>query len=266
MTVQPARRQRRRPLGPAALGVGTVSLALAAVVATVLVLAPGTGPGESVADGNAPRPQQLAAPTPSDDQPAGPPAASPPPAVPHQADGWSHSPQRLAAIDADRPVSEQARAAAVEPPIDAEPAAPVRIVIPAIDVDHPVVAVGLLADGAMAVPDFGLAGWYEPGPMVGEPGPAVIAAHVSSAAGPDVFAGLVDLEPGDEIAVETASGGRHVFVASGSEQQLKEQLPTDRIWSDDDEPVLRLITCGGEFDSAAGSHRDNVIVYAEQAS
>jgi hypothetical protein len=29
------------------------------------------------------------------------------------------------------------------------------------------------------------------------------------------------------------------------------------------EPALRLVTCGGGFDRARGSYRDNVIAYAE---
>ena len=254
-------RERRWPQGLAALAAAALVLALLLAVLALLgdrwppppdEPASRAAATDPAAEGDGPPPDRL--------MPA--PATTAP-----QADGWSHSPQRLATLTADRPDSATGGTAigGIGPAIDAEPAAPVRLVIPAIDVDPPVVPVGLLASGAMAVPDFGLAGWYEPGPLVGEPGPAVIAAHVSSTAGPDVFAGLVDLAPGDEIAVETASGGRHVFVAAASEQLPKEQLPTDRIWSDDDEPVLRLITCGGEFDAAARSHRDNVIVYAEQA-
>jgi hypothetical protein len=46
------------------------------------------------------------------------------------------------------------------------------------------------------------------------------------------------------------------------ERQPKQALPTERIWNDTREPVLRLITCGGSFDRAAGHYRDNVIVYA----
>ncbi len=43
-------------------------------------------------------------------------------------------------------------------------------------------------------------------------------------------------------------------------------LPADRIWGDTDRPVLRLITCGGSFDSSTGHDRDNVVVYASPTS
>jgi sortase (surface protein transpeptidase) len=144
-------------------------------------------------------------------------------------------------------------------------AKPVRVVIPAIDVDADLVALGLNDDGSMEVPDFGLAGWYEPGPRPGEPGPAVIAAHVDSVRGPDVFFRLRDLAMGDKVTVEYADGSDTTFVVKNSEQQLKEDLPVERIWNPTDHPVLRLITCGGEFDASARSYLSNLIVYASAA-
>ncbi len=145
------------------------------------------------------------------------------------------------------------------------PASPVRVVIPAIDVDAEIIDVGLLPDGAMEVPDFGLAGWYELGPKPGEVGPAVIAAHVDSRDGPDVFFRLDELEPGNEIVVEDADGGVETFTVTSSELTPKDELPTERIWSSEDAPVLRLITCGGDFDRSARSYLSNTIVYADHA-
>lgn len=140
---------------------------------------------------------------------------------------------------------------------------PVRVVIPAIGVDAPVVPVALTADGALDVPDFGLAGWYRLGPRPGEPGPAVIAGHVDSRAGPDVFYRLRELPSGALVAIHDAEGAVHQFTVSAVEQHDKDQLPADRIWSDDDTPVLRLITCGGTFDRSVRHYTDNVVVFAE---
>ena len=143
-------------------------------------------------------------------------------------------------------------------------AEPVRVVIPAIAVDAHVVPVGLHDNGALAVPDFGLAGWYELGPRPGETGPAVIAAHVDSRAGPDVFYRLAELTSGDEIEVHDSDGTVHRFTVSAVEQHSKDHLPADRIWRDDQAPVLRLITCGGTFDRSVRHYTDNVIVFAER--
>jgi sortase (surface protein transpeptidase) len=151
------------------------------------------------------------------------------------------------------------------PPPPAPAADPVAIVVPAIGVDADVVPVGLNADNSMETPDFGLAGWYTEGPRPGDEGPAVIVAHVDSRSGPDVFYRLRDLTPGDEIAVEQADGRSATFVVESMEQTDKDDLPVDRIWNDTDQPVLRLITCGGIFDRSIGHYEDNIIVYASAA-
>jgi sortase (surface protein transpeptidase) len=154
---------------------------------------------------------------------------------------------------------------AVEP-VPARPAAPrgepARVVIPAIDVAADLIGVGLAKDGSMEVPDFGLAGWYTEGPRPGHTGPAVIAAHVDSKAGPDVFYRLDDLARGDEIRVVYDSGDQVTFVVESSEQTPKDELPVDTIWPITRERLLTLVTCGGQFDRGTGHYRDNVIVYA----
>ena len=145
-----------------------------------------------------------------------------------------------------------------------DPGDPVRVTISAIGVDAPLVPVGLRSDGAMETPDFGHAAWYQPGPRPGEPGPAVLVAHVDAREqGPDVFFRLRDLRPGDRVTVHYTDSAR-TFTVTDTEQAAKTTLPTERIWPATTDPVLRLITCGGAFDRSAGSYLDNVIVYADQ--
>ncbi len=139
---------------------------------------------------------------------------------------------------------------------------PARVVIEAIGVDAAVTAVGLRKDGEMAVPDPGLAGWYDEGPRPGEAGPAVVVAHVSSRRGPDVFHRLDELRPGDQVVIERRDGTSATWVVTQSEQTDKDDLPVDRIWDRTRRPVLRLVTCGGTI-QADGHYDDNVIVYAE---
>lgn len=142
-------------------------------------------------------------------------------------------------------------------------ARPVRVIIPSIDVDAPVGPVGLNADGSMEVPEFGDAAWYTGGPRPGRPGPAVVVAHVDSYEGPDVFYRLSELKAGDRVIVRAADGQRRAWRVVSSEQTPKDELPTERIWNVTRQPVLRLVTCGGNFDEATGHYLDNVIVYAE---
>lgn len=141
---------------------------------------------------------------------------------------------------------------------------PTRVLVPAIGVDEALTGVGLQPDGEMAMPDFGDAAWYDRGPRPGAPGPAVVVAHVHGPAGDDVFARLHELRPGDRITVRRTDGSS-TFVVRGSELAPKEALPYERIWSTTDQPVLRLITCGGRPDPQGGGYPANTIVYADLA-
>lgn len=145
-----------------------------------------------------------------------------------------------------------------EPEPQGEPA---RVVIPAIDVDVRLVRLGLAPDGSMQVPDAGFAGWYVEGPRPGHDGPAVIAAHVDSRAGPDVFHRLHELVSGDRVHVTYDSGDEVTFTVASRAQTPKEALPVEDIWPLTNDRLLTLITCGGEFDRSVGHYRDNVIVY-----
>lgn len=139
------------------------------------------------------------------------------------------------------------------------------ISIPAIGVESRIVAVGLRSDGEMETPDFGLAAWYTEGPRPGEAGPAVVIAHVDSRAGPDVFFRLRELTAGDTISIARADGSTGRWRVRSSEHTPKDELPTQRIWNNTKEPVLRLITCGGAFDREKRSYVENVVVYATAA-
>jgi hypothetical protein len=48
----------------------------------------------------------------------------------------------------------------------------------------------------------------------------------------------------------------------GRQQFEKAQLPTTQLFSEDGNPTVVLITCGGEFDEGRRSYSDNLVVYA----
>jgi sortase (surface protein transpeptidase) len=146
-------------------------------------------------------------------------------------------------------------------------ALPVRLQIPAIEVSTPLVKLGRLPDGSLEVPkDWATAGWYDGGPRPGQPGPAVILGHVDSKTGPAVFYRLRALRPGDIVRVGLADGRELAFRVQRLERYPKDRFPTEAVYFPTLNRELRLITCGGEFDYAAGSYRDNIVVYATLAS
>ncbi|MFD0801849.1 class F sortase [Streptomonospora algeriensis] len=123
---------------------------------------------------------------------------------------------------------------------------------------------GLRPDGEIEVPrSFDTAGWYSEGPAPGQPGAAVIGAHVDSETGPALFHRLAHVEEGDRIEVERADGRTTVFRVFGVERHAKNRFPTERVYGPTGgHPELRLVTCGGEFNERRQSYRDNVVVFA----
>jgi hypothetical protein len=138
---------------------------------------------------------------------------------------------------------------------------PVRVVIPVLKVDASVVAVGLKNGNEMEIPTVGLVGWYRLGSAPGAAGPSVLVSHVSWSGKKGAFYKLKDLKPGDEVQVYDAAGDCAVFQVDSSETILKTKLPMDRIWNKTDQAVIRLITCGGTYNSKTGHYLSNVIVY-----
>ncbi|MFD8881086.1 class F sortase [Streptomyces erythrochromogenes] len=139
-----------------------------------------------------------------------------------------------------------------------------RIRIPTINVDAPVMTVGLDAEGWIDAPppqERNLAGWYLNGISPGQRGSAVVVGHVDNAQGPAVFYGLGSVKPGNRIEVERYDGRTAVFEVYGVEVFSKEAFPGARVYGDTGHAELRVITCGGGY-SKAGGYDGNVVVFA----
>src|SRR5690348_2947596 len=84
-----------------------------------------------------------------------------------------------------------------------------RVRIPAIQVDAPVVPVGLDSAGWVDAPppdNANLAGWFTGAVSPGEKGTAVIVGHVDNMRGPAVFYGLGALKKGNRVEVQRKDG------------------------------------------------------------
>ncbi|ONF65182.1 class F sortase [Amycolatopsis keratiniphila] len=168
-------------------------------------------------------------------------------------------PGKVASPAPPSPVSSVAEA----PPL--APAKPARLEIPAIGVrTGAIVDLGLAGDGTLEVPhDAVTTGWFTGGPAPGEVGPAVLAGHVDYKKVPGVFVRLKELKAGDEALVHREDGITAVFTVYAVERHPKVSFPTEKVYGDTTGPELRLITCGGDFDSSTGNYLDNVVAFAK---
>jgi sortase (surface protein transpeptidase) len=115
----------------------------------------------------------------------------------------------------------------------------------------------------MEVPkDAASAGWFSEGPTPGALGPAVIAGHVTWDGAPAVFHRLGTLRRGDRVIVARKDGKTAVFSVSRVARFSKSRFPSRMVYGAINHAGLRLITCGGTYDTARRRYLDNVVVFA----
>jgi hypothetical protein len=147
---------------------------------------------------------------------------------------------------------------------------PVSVSIPAIGVQSKLLHLGLNRDGTLQVPSLAtsanVAAWYKNSVTPGAAGTSVIEGHVDSYHGPGVFFRLGALRPGNQIHVTRADGVTAVFRVTGVRSYAKDEFPARTIYGPANYAALRLITCGGDFDTATGHYLSSVVVFASLVS
>jgi LPXTG-site transpeptidase (sortase) family protein len=139
---------------------------------------------------------------------------------------------------------------------------PVALRIPELGINAWTIPVGVDSQDRYDVPSADTIGWYKFGPAPGAEGSSVLAAHVAYNGVRGVFADLGSLKPGATVEVDSAEGTttfRVVDVVSVAKADLAGIGAFDR----DGKSLLRLVTCGGEFDEQNREYSDNVVVTAE---
>jgi sortase (surface protein transpeptidase) len=110
----------------------------------------------------------------------------------------------------------------------------------------------------------GVVGWWWRGPTPGSAGPALLAGHRDTRTGAAVFHRLAELRPGDAIRVHRGDGHAARFTVEDV-RTLPRQGFDARLAYGPRRPgraELRLLTCAGAWDEAAGAYAANVVVSA----
>ncbi len=171
------------------------------------------------------------------------------------------------------PVALSAGRAPVAPPAPVTPAAPaapatgpevgsLRLEIPALGLDVPLGGTTTDGAGVLVPPEEPEdAEWFTGSARPGDPGPSVVVGHVASRRGPGVFRRLAELGPRDEVVVHRGDAVVRFRVTS-VRTVPKTEFPTQAVYGPVPGPELRLITCGGGFDTTTRHYLDNVVVSA----
>lgn len=189
-------------------------------------------------------------------------APQPPASAGHSA--AAHAPAASSSTPSATPSAGTQLAAGAVTPLPSSQ--PTHLDVPAIGVSSDLLQLGQNPDGTVEVPPLGKdskAGWYRNSPTPGELGPAVLLGHVDSAEhGSGVFFKLGALKPGDTVSVTRADQATATFTVTRVASFPKDHFPTLDVYGNTDDAELRLITCGGPFDSAARNYLNNIVVYA----
>lgn len=140
---------------------------------------------------------------------------------------------------------------------------PVRLIIPAINVNASIQQLGVTQSGEMDVPNNTVdVGWFKLGSRPGEKGSAVIAGHLNGKNGEaGVFTNLYKLKQGDKLYIEDDKGVSITFVVR--ENRAYDSGYAEDVFSSSDSAHLNLITCNGVWDKNKKSYTKRLVVFAD---
>lgn len=143
---------------------------------------------------------------------------------------------------------------------------PIRLRIPAINVNSAVEPVGITPGGVMDIKENqDNTAWYKYGPRPGENGNAVIAGHYGwDHQKPSVFTQLSKLQEGDKLYVDSDKRTTIAFVIRKSKRYNPDADTTAIFKSNDGNSHLNLITCDGSWDEAKKSYTNRLVVFADR--
>ena len=142
---------------------------------------------------------------------------------------------------------------------------PIRLTIPSLHIDAPIVAVGVDESGQMQIPPLVTQiGWYKYGPAPGATsGSIVLAGHVDSATQAlGAFFRLRDIPEHAEVTITARNGSLLSYTVIAREEFPKTMVPLRSLFARTGPPRLTLITCGGTFNRTIRSYNDNIVITA----
>ena len=157
------------------------------------------------------------------------------------------------------------------------PAPPVRLAIPRLYIDAPIITMGLGADRYPEVPERpDQVAWYNFTAAPGQRSNAVLAGHVDWQTStrqpiPGVFYRLRELEIGDSIAITLEDGQKLNYRVTGNVATAYEDPNVLKAMDYTSKEVITMITCGGTWLKTGqgpfgGNYSHRVLVRAERVA
>lgn len=142
---------------------------------------------------------------------------------------------------------------------------PVRLLIPSIGVDAPIISIGTASDGSIGVPSGPYeTAWFNASPRPGEKGSSIITGHFGRwrSGAESVFDNLNKLKPGDKIYVRDENGNLISFTIQET-QVYKSSDSVPEIFEANGY-YLNLITCNGTWLPDKKTFTNRLIVFSKK--
>lgn len=149
------------------------------------------------------------------------------------------------------------------PPAPVNPESPKRFRIPSLKINAPIRNVGLLKDGAIAVPNYlGQVGWYDNSSLPGKDGTVLMVGHYDAYDNSVVFKRLKDVQVGAEINIERGDGQIVTYIVQNKASYDRNAVPMEQVNRSDNTKRLNIITCDGQYLNKEKTYSHRLVVYA----
>jgi LPXTG-site transpeptidase (sortase) family protein len=141
-----------------------------------------------------------------------------------------------------------------------------RLLVPSIEIDAPIVTLGVDADGTMQSPDNPVdVAWYSFSGRPGEGSNIVMAGHLDFVNyGAAVFYRLKEAKAGDELQLALVDGSTALYRILDVAIYDEATAPVLEIVGPTESEIVTLITCGGSFDPVSREYDKRVVLRAER--
>lgn len=149
--------------------------------------------------------------------------------------------------------------------VEIETRLPKRLVIGSINVDAPIIYVGLTGEGAVDTPKGpSEVAWYKLGPRPGAQGSSVITGHFGpwKDGSSSVFDNLHKLKIGDKVTVKDDTGKDLIFIVKSTKIYKRTESP-EEVFNKEDGIFLNLITCNGTWLANQDTYNQRLVVFTE---
>jgi len=137
-----------------------------------------------------------------------------------------------------------------------------EIKLPTLGVTAPIVKVGIDGANKMVVPHNAIdVAWLDRGGIPGYTNNVVLAGHIAYSRVPGSFEHIGNLRPGDEVRMQM-HGEHYVYRVQWVCLFGRNTDRASQIMGYTTQPSLTMISCGGGWDSSAGTHTSRYAVRA----